>query len=162
MILWPYWDVNVLLQRIMSGGCWASIWFQGYVDKASQALTLLFPSRSWHGHGDKSWICGIKVDSFKPIEDKYTIASLKKQFHWWMTESIHVFIGPENVPVLDSAFDLTFTHEHVHLERKEQEKAHVECELKAIDHVQSFMIILSFMAKGSSKIISIFLVETQD
>ena len=67
-----------------------------------------------------------------------------------------------NVPVLKSAFDLTFTHEHVHLVRKEQEKAQEESELTAIDHSQSFMIILSFMAMGSLKIISIFLVQVPD
>ena len=51
-----------------------------------------------------------------------------------MTKSIHVFIGTVNVPVLKSAFDLTFTHEHVHLVRIEQEKVHDECELTTIDH----------------------------
>ena len=75
-----------------------------------------------------------------------------------MTKSIHVFIGP----VLKPAFDLTFTHEYVHLVRKEQERTHEECELAAIDHAQSFMIILSLVAMISSKTISIFLVEIKD
>ena len=133
--------------------------FKGLEIKQVKPWLFFFHQGLGTDKGIKSWICGIKVDSFMPIEDKYTFGSLRQQLHCWMTKSIHVFIGPVNVPLLKSASDITFTHEHVHLVRIEQEKVHEECELTAIDQAQSFMIMLSFTIMGSSKIKSVFLVE---